>query len=466
MTRRPARLVLPLLVSLALFALYWFLRATPLELGRFGDVREAIFGADLRGLFFAAWIPVIFFIVRLIDALAFDVFATRRQHVTAPILLREILSIVLYFLLFAWAVSGIFHYSVTAFLATGTVLAAVLGLALQDTLGNLFSGIALHLEETFRVGDVIRTGDFIGVVEAVRWRGTRIRTFNNNMVVLPNSLLSRERLEIFPRENLNARVLQISIDYHYAPARVIEVLAQAAVNVEGVSHDMPCIARVGGFGDSAVTYEVKYFMRDYAMRDRIDAEVRRAIWYALRRNGMTIPYPIRSVQRYQAPPESGGIVAREELIARLRAVDLLSPLGNEAHEQLAGAARVHLFARGETILRHGAAGDSMFVLHDGHVSVRVADREVARLGAGAVFGEMALLTGERRTADVVAVADVIAIEIAKDALRPVLQNHPELATAISAKVEERRDDLETLRSDGYDEEHKSVLSRIRAYFGL
>jgi hypothetical protein len=104
---------------------------------------------------------------------------------------------------------------------------------------NLFAGIALHLEDSFQPGDVIRTGDYFGTVEAVRWRGTRIRTFNNNLVIVPNSMLARERVEIFPRTNLNARVLQIGIDYNVPPATVLNVLVQAASNIEGVVHDIP-----------------------------------------------------------------------------------------------------------------------------------------------------------------------------------------------------------------------------------
>jgi branched-chain amino acid transport system substrate-binding protein len=107
----------------------------------------------------------------------------------------------------------------------------------------------------------------------------------------------------------------------------------------------------------------------------------------------------------------------------------------------------------------------MFVVHEGAVSVRVQDHEVARLNPGDFFGEMALLTGERRTADVVALTDVVAVEIAKDALEPVLKDHPELASAISARVTERRGTLEARDDDG-EEEQQSVLSRIRAYFHL
>jgi CRP-like cAMP-binding protein len=397
----------------------------------------------------------------------------RRQQVVAPQLLRAITSIALYCLLFGWGISVIFHYSITGWLAGTTVLAAVLGLALQETLGNLFSGIALHLEDTFAIGDIVHSGEFMGVVESVSWRSTKVRTFDNNVVVLPNSILGRERLEIFPRNNLNARILKVGVDYHVPPAQVIAVLTQAASHVEGVSRERPCFARVGAFADSSVVYEIKYFTREYAARDRIDAEIRKAVWYALQRNDISIAFPIRAYQPYMPPKAESHDVSREEVLGRLRAVDLLAPLSEMAQSDVAEAANIHFYAKGETILRRGTAGNSMFIIHEGTVSVRVNAgngapvQEVARLGPGEVFGEMALLTGEARTADIVALTDTIAFEIAKVALQPILVDHPELAGAITAKIMARRDHAAEQRAEAPDDdEGSSIVSRIRAYFGL
>jgi len=421
---------------------------------------------------FLAWVPLIFAIVRSFDTLIFDVVMSRRRNVVAPQLLRDILSIGLYLILFIWVGGIVFNYPVRTWLATGGVLAVVLGLALQETLGNLFAGIALHLEDSFEVGDVVRSADHIGVVERTRWRATRIRTPNNNVVIIPNSQLARTSLEVFPRNNLNGQVISIGIDYHVPPSSVIQVLTQAASHIEGVAREMPCFARVASFGDSSVVYELKYYMRDYSARDRINADIRKAIWYALRRNNISTPFPIRAYQPYTPPKTDHTAVPHDEVVARLHDVDILSPLSSQGREQIAGGARIHSYSKGETILRAGAAGDSMFVVHDGTVSVRVPDdspagwSEVTQLMEGNVFGEMALLTGEPRTADVVAGTDVIAIEIAKDALAPVLQSHPELAAVISAKVAERRDRLESIRAGSPEEAQGTILSRIRAYFGL
>lgn len=459
--KRLMRLFVPLLLAVASLSLYWFARRSPLLIDSLGLEPQPV----LRTLLFLSVLPLTFFVVRSVDLIAFDVFVSRRRHVRAPVLLREIVSIALFLILLAWAISSIFDYRVTAFLATGTVLAAVLGLALQETLGNLVAGIALHLEDSFQLGDVIRTGDTVGIVEAVRWRGTRIRTFNNDIVIVPNSMLARERLEVHPRGNFNGRVLQVGIDYNIPPAMVIDVLTQAAANVDGVVQEMPCFARVGSFGDSAVIYEVKYFTADYSLRDRIDADVRKAIWYALRRNDIPIPFPIRSLQRY-ATPVVGMHPDHDEILDRLARIDILSPITPEALDAMADAARIHTYSTGETILRFGSEGNSMFIVHDGTVSVRVDDGEVAKLRPGDFFGEMALLTGERRTADVVALTDVVTVEITKDALAPVLLEHPELAMSISAKVMERRDSLDSRRAESRDEDQRTVLSRIKAYFGL
>lgn len=461
MKQRHSRLLFPLLAGGALLLVHAFLVRNPTE------KMLQIFGPGLRGLRFVAYVPLIYVAVRLFDLLVFDLIARRRGAVAAPRLLRDIIALALYFVLFSWVSHAVLEFEIGRWLTTAAVLGAILGLALQETLGNLFSGIALHMEDSFELGDVIKTGDHIGVVEGVTWRATRIRAFaGNNIVILPNSVLARERLEVYPRKNLNARIVQVPIDYNTPPAAAITVLTQAAANVEGVSREIPCFARVASFGDSACTYEIKYFTREYHKRDQIDADVKKAVWYALRRNGIVIPVPIRSFQAYQPPQRDDHRVTPEEVRQRLEDVDVLSPLDPEALKGLAASARVHFYSRGETIIRAGTTGESMFVVYDGTVSVAADGDDVAQLGPGGFFGEMALLTGETRTADVVASTDVTAIEITKEALQPILHGHPDLAAAITRRVMDRRERLRELQSASEEEAERTIRTRILSYFGL
>ena len=460
----------PLILSAAFFALFVgfsHFRKRPLLFEPFGDIRPFL----AEGLHFLGLVALIIFVARVVDAFVFDVVMSRRRNVIAPQLLRQIFAIVTYVLLFLSALKVIFDVDVRTALTGGAVLAAVVGLALQDTLGNLFSGIALHMEGAFDVGDVVHSGEYIGVVESVSWRATRMRGFNNQMIILPNSVIARERLEVFPQANLNARVLQLGVDYNIPPATVIGIVSQAAAHVDGVARELPCFARVATFADSSVIYEIKYHTRDFAQRDRIDADIRKAVWYALYRNKIAFATPVRAFQNY-TPPEVRQNVSPEQVLARLGEVDILSPLTETARQTIAAVTRVHFYSKGETILRHGAAGDSMFVVHTGTASVRLPDdsddglHEVAQLGPGTLFGEMALLTGETRTADVVALTDVTALEIGKDSLQPILSDNPDLVEAITAKVVQRKGHLDAIRIGEPEEEETSIVSRVRAWFGL
>jgi small-conductance mechanosensitive channel/CRP-like cAMP-binding protein len=467
---RRRRLFLPLTFSIILFGAYFVLRDRPIVVRRIGDIREALFGHDLRLLLFAAIAALIFLVVRILDSFFFDFVFSRRQRAAAPILLREIVSLAMFLILFGWSITAIFGTRWTGFVATGTVLAAVLGFALQDTLGNLFAGIALTMERTFEVGDVIRCGEFTGMIEGVSWRATRIRTVNNNLVVLPNSVIARERIEMFPAQNLNARVVAVRVSYDAQPSQVISVLEQAAQNVEGVAQEIPCLARVAAFGDFGLQYEVKYWTRAFQSRENIDAALRKAIWYALKRNNLTIPFPIRTVHRLSPQrPETG--IGEGEIARRLHDVDVLAPLSEEEQNSIKAGARVRRYSQGETILRFGQPGQSMFVVHEGRVSIRIPldgrpSGEVAQMGVGSIFGEMALLTGESRSADVVAITDVTVLEIGKECLEPILKNNPALAATIANKVAERRNQLASSRTQMSTDEHRTLLRTIRSYFGL
>ncbi|MEO8218119.1 MAG: mechanosensitive ion channel family protein [Acidobacteriota bacterium] len=450
-----------------LLAVYLALSMQPGLTDGLGSSRDMLFGKGFIYVKFLVFAALIFLVVRFSDAIIFDL-ALASRKIDVPVLLRQIIAFSLYLFFISVVFSILFERNILGFLTAGTVVAAVIGLALQDTLGNLFSGVALHVEHAFDIGDVVRSGDNVGVVESMNWRATRLRTFNNNIIVVPNSLISRERIEIHQKHGLNARVIRIGLPYHVPPARIIPILQQVASNVVDVSHDIPCLSRVGDFGDSAVIYEIKYWTRNFQRRDMIDAEIRRAVWYALRRNDIEIPFPIRTLQRWKETASESGST-NEEIRSRLWEVEILAPLSSDERDALAGQAKLHTYARGETILRRGEVGDSMFVIHEGEVSVRMpvdgVAREVARLGSGNVFGEMALLTGESRSADVVALTDVQTVEIVRESLQPIIRDNPDLAAAFSAQMMERQDLLAPDKAATADEQ-KTLMTRIRGYFGL
>ncbi|HET7293536.1 MAG TPA: mechanosensitive ion channel family protein [Vicinamibacteria bacterium] len=425
-------------------------------------------------------VPLLVFVVRG-AVLLFDLLFRRSQGEAPPALLESVVAVLLY----AIGAGAIAHYGfgfeLTPFLAGSAVVGAVVGLALQDTLGNLFSGIALNTDSPFRLGDWVRVGDQEGRVEQVSWRSTRLRSWFGDSLVIPNAEVSRRPILNFsqPREP-HSRVLHMGVNYHTPPNKVFSVLENLLEQVPEVLRDPRPVLRIVGYRDFSVDYEVRYFLARYEDYRAIEGEVYRLIWYHFRRHGIEIPFPIRTVYMHQVETGAAAQERDESRLERaLRAIDLFRPLSDE-ELRLAAARFRHLhYAQGERIIEEGAPGDSFFVIDRGEVEVGKSfsgvSRPLARLMEGQFFGEMALLTGARRAATVTASTDVDVFTIDKDGFQHVIASNPAIAVDISTILAERREALSHAEDDvtaRFDREQtkselkQHLLNRIRGYFGL
>src|SRR6266566_3878715 len=393
------------------------------------------------------WSVLAFLGVRALNGVTFDfVFRIRRGY-EAPALVRNIFSMVAFTILFVLIFQHIYsEVNLGALFTTSAIFGVIIGLALQDTLGNFFAGISLHADRPFQVGDVIVVTQqkLTGVVESISWRAIKIRTFQNHIVLVSNSLAAREAIEVAPRDNLNARLVFFSTIYTDSPAKAIHVVREGVRDADNVSDKITPIVRIRGLGDSAIEWEIKYWLDDYAKYNDTDALVRQRVWYALRRSGLTFAFPTRTLHLDRKAVQRP-VTAEDQIADRLSAIDVFSPLSAEELKQLATATMGHVFAPGETLIRAGDEGSSMFVVNNGRVSVQVADktgpRTVAVLTEGNFFGEMALFTGEPRTANVVALEETEVLEIGHAAMKHIFETNPSLAESISWTIAERQADL-------------------------
>lgn len=413
-----------------------------------------------------------YFFVRALNALFFGL-AFWLKRIDAPTLIRNIFTIVAFTIFFLIAFTFLFpDVNLGALLTTSAIFGVILGLALQDTLGNFFSGISLQADRPFQVGDVITVGAqrHTGVVEEISWRAIKIRTFTNHVVLIANSNAAREPIEVCPRENLNARIVLFNTLYTDSPAKTIHVVREAVREADNVSDKVTPIVRIRNLGDNGVDYEVKYWLVDYAKYNDTDALVRQRIWYAFRRAGLNFAFPTRTLfmeRQKGAETRDGGAI-----VERLSAVDIFAPLSADETTMLAQAAVRHVFAPGEMVIRAGDPGSSMFVVHNGKVSVQVSEngrpRNIATLNEGDFFGEMALFTGEPRTANVVALEETEVLEIGHAAMKRVFDTNPDLVESLSFIMAERRQGLTSqadpaLTSSNYS---AGILSSIKRFFGL
>jgi len=412
--------------------------------------------------------------VRALNALFFAL-AFRLKRIDAPTLIRNIFTIVAFTILFLIAFTFLFpEVNLGALFTTSAIFGVILGLALQDTLGNFFAGISLQADRPFQVGDVITVGAqrHTGVVEEISWRAIKIRTFTNHVVLIANSTAAREPIEVSPRGNLNARIVMFNTLYTDSPAKTIHVVREAVREADNVSERVAPIVRIRNLGDNGVDYEVKYWLEDYAKYNDTDALIRQRIWYAFRRAGLNFAYPTRTlfVERHKGAAVrdgDGGAIAE-----RLSAVDIFAPLSADEITMLAQAAVSHVFAPSETVIRAGEPGSSMFVVHKGRVRVQVSDngraRTVATLSEGDFFGEMALFTGEPRTANVLALEETEVLEIGHAAMKRVFDTNPDLVESLSFIMAERRQGLASQADSQTTSTDSSagILSAIKRFFGI
>ena len=416
---------------------------------------------------------IAYIVVRVLNSLVFGMFRLRRGF-DAPQLVQNVFSIVAFSVLFLLIFSIEFpDANLGALFTTSAIFGVILGLALQDTLGNFFAGISLQADRPFQVGDVITVGAqrHTGVVEEISWRAIKIRTFQNHVVLINNSNAAKEPIEVCSRDNQNARLVFFNTLYTDSPAKAIHVVREAVREADNVSTGMTPVVRIRNLGDSGVEYECKYWLDDYAKYNDTDALVRQRIWYAFRRAGLNFAFPTRTLIVERQKP-AGIRTGDTAVIERLSAVDIFAPLSAQETALLAHSAVRHVFAPDETVIRAGEEGSSMFVVHSGRVRVQITEngrpRAIATLNEGDFFGEMALFTGEPRTANVIALEETEVLEIGHESMKQIFDTNPDLVESLSFIITERRQGLARSADTATPEtdETAGILTAIKRFFGI
>jgi small-conductance mechanosensitive channel/CRP-like cAMP-binding protein len=352
--------------------------------------------------------------------------------------------------------------------ATTAVGAVVIGFALQDTLGNLFAGLAIQVEKPFRVGHWVTIGGKDGLVSEITWRATKIRTKAGNFVVVPNSVLSRDTITNYSEPTRETRLdVQVTAGYDAAPNEVRQVIEAALAGEPLILADPLPEVQLAEFGDSSIVYRVRVWTTEFARDEAVRERVRTRVYYAFRRSGIAFPFPVRVLARV---PRREHEQADESLAHGLDSVEIFASLTPAQRSHLASRARIVTYAAGEVIAREGEPGASMFVLRSGKASVTVENTvgELARLDPGAFFGEMSLLTGDRRIATVTALTDCTLLEVAVEAFRDVVLTDAVGLDRVAAAVTSRRAEIERHRATRAttapeEETPQTFLERVRKF---
>ena len=415
---------------------------------------------------------------RLVSVGVFDWILARRLQTESPRIVRDIVDG--FFTAVALLVTlGAMGVEPGSLLTTSAVLTAVLGLSLQDTLGNLFAGLSLQWQRPFTAGDWIQVdkeGLQLGRVVEVNWRATRLITGDSQELIIPNSQLARSVILNHSRPSQDsARAVKVTLPYEVPTQRAQAILVRATEGVPGVVAEPKPRAVTVAFLDQGVQYEVRFQIRDFAERSAVETTIRDRIWYALHR--AEVPFAHAPNKLSALASDAAGVDAqRTERARALRAIDFLRDLPDASIATLAGASRTEPYAPGEYVIRQGDVSEELYlclcgelvVLHQGDGGQQ---REVARLHAGGLFGEFAQLTGQARAATVQAATSCELVVVDKAAFTQVLRENPALAELISERLAERRAELDALERATPELKRATVaqhkgqfLQRLREFF--
>ncbi len=428
------------------------------------------------------WFAGAFALTRIIDALVWKRVGGGAVGRKAPRLLVQMTNTLIYFATIIAVMTNVFDFSVTGVVATSSVMGLVVGFAVKSLISDTFSGIALNLDSGFSIGDFITilgrpgTVRLIGRVTEVNWRSTYLITPENSLLVIPNTLMSESIvLNLSKPEVASEFEMVVALDFEVPTERALRVLTAV---IEAASAENPAIydvkARVSEVNTHGVNYKIKYMLDPSRFAPgKAKHLILRHLVRHLTMTGLTVAHPkLDNWARTDLgfDEELGDVNNRQRL---LRQVALFKRLDDQDIADLAARMTERHYAPGARIIVAADPGQSMFIMSEGLVSVRVraqeTDIDVASLAPGDFFGEMSLLTGEPRSASVVAVTDAVAFEIDKYAIEPLLDSNPAAAEILSMAAAERRVASEAARTQMPPEqvaaEQKSMAGKILASMG-
>ena len=375
--------------------------------------------------------------------------------------------------------------NLASLITTSAVVTGALAFSAQETLGNLWGGIAIQLEKTCRIGDWVRIDNVTGQVVSIRWRYMAIATITNETIVIPNSSVMKNRITVVARrgEERTAwrRHVPFEVEFDYAPARVIaqveKELAHAQIPFvrESPAPVVGCVA----FRDSGIEYEVAYELADASEYWITDSRIRAHIYAALMRQGFVISFPRRIVEVRHDERPGTALREIEHRHSALGAMDLFAPLTDAERASLARELTTSPYVAGERIFEANEPADSLYLLARGRVEI-IRERatngpvKLATLDAPAYFGEMGLLLGQPRIATVVAKDDALCYRLDKRGFDAIIRSRPQLAETLARILAERQAEndatLQALDAKARAQQAvgrtRDLMRRIQKFFGL
>ena len=367
-------------------------------------------------------------------------------------------------------IAFVFDLPISGLVAASGVVAILLGLALQSTLGDVFSGLALNLSKPYGPGDwVIIDGGVEGRVIEVNWRATHITNSNGDLVIVPNSVVAKGKLV---NADLPSRAhgvsLTVRLDPDVAPSHACAVLENAFLSCNRIlAKPAPWIA-IRSLDAMALECELRAFVPNLDDVDNARNELFDHVFRHCLSAGIRLAPPAAS--SILLPPRAVGRLTEDVPHFLVERLPIFAPLSDEERQALAPKMKRRFVKPGDILLQQGTVAPALWIVESGVIQSK-RDRELYRLAPGECFGQSGLLTGTPSRFTVSALTDGSVLEIQKGELAPILKKRPSIAEELG-KILTRREALGHELLEEPDPSGQGVnlaerlAARVRSLFGL
>jgi small-conductance mechanosensitive channel len=392
------------------------------------------------------WICLLYALLSLVNDVVFGSAEPGSWRERVPKLFRDLTKAILVAIGAMVIYSSVWGREIEGALTALGVGSVVIGLALQEPLGNIVSGLMLLFERPLNVGDWVTADGVTGKVIEINWRSVHIETPTRELRIIPNVSLYKGAFSNLSRPTpLRSDSVEIGFSYDDPPNKVKEAMLELLSSTPGVLDEPPPVVRTVNYADFSVIYRLGFSVHRQedlaATRDRIMTR----LWYVARRAGLTIPFPI---QMEYGPGENPGAPPPNpsNLLSKYPRFRPAAPEGTSEHQS-----PVIDFAKGETIQAHGGKFDGFALILKGHASLRAKDGsgqvvEIGSIGPGECFGEHGTASGMTTDLGIVASEDVRLIVFDTDSIGNLLGKSPGLAMEIGDAIESRRQAVQAARN--------------------
>jgi len=429
-----------------------------------------------------AWFVFGWFLTGIINTFVFQLWEKKLGR-SLPKLLKDIINAGIYLIIFMMSLSYVFQAPLSGLIASSSVVAAIVGLAITRMISDVFSGAALSLERAYNVGDWLeiemRTrplGYLTAEVVEINWRATRLLTKADETLIIPNSEMARMKFVNFSMPERHYRTdIQVYLSHTVPPERAKRILEAAIKCTPGVMKKPAFKITLMRFTEKGVLWVARIYIADYSQNRQVCKAAYENVLRHLQVAGIDLSY--NRVDQHIIRDERLDMEKRPVKERLVRNVELFDALNQIELRQLAESMQERIYSAGETIVAENAEGSSLFIVAEGLVGVWKDSGEgtqwVANIEPGHYFGEMSLLTGQPRSATVKATTEVICFEIDKEIILPIFRENIALLEKTSQIILKRQHHLDKVgqeekKAGGAEQKTHSngLMTKMMDFFGF